>query len=88
MLEENLSKASLFGLLEKKYELKLENSRQALEPALASQEEAKLLGIKKAGWYWLWKGRLFLDNGKPIDMCGGYIVLTDIVSLSNFTNEG
>lgn len=71
LLEENLSKASLFGLLEKKYELKLENSRQALEPALASQEEAKLLGIKKGWPVLVMEGTTFLDNGKPIEYVRG-----------------
>lgn len=71
LLEEDFSQGSLFNLLEKKYKLKLKNSHQVLEPVLASEEEANLLGIKKDHPVLVMEGTTFLTNGRPIEYVRG-----------------
>ncbi|MCK4423892.1 MAG: GntR family transcriptional regulator [Candidatus Omnitrophica bacterium] len=71
LLDEDLSKESVFSLLETKYNLKLKNSYQVLEPVLASEEEAELLGIKKDHPVLVMEGTTFLTNGRPIEYVRG-----------------
>jgi GntR family transcriptional regulator len=71
LLEEDLSQASLFSLLESKYGLKLKNSNQVLESALVGEQEAKLLDIKKDSPVLVMEGTTFLDNGQPIEYVRG-----------------
>ena len=47
MLNEDLSNKSLYGYIEGEYNLKIDRGRRYIEAVIASEEEAKLLEVKK-----------------------------------------
>jgi len=66
ILEEDLSSAILFDLLEKKFNLRLNKGKIYIEPVLASDYEASVLRIKPGAPVLLLERLVFTGNGQPV----------------------
>jgi len=71
LINEDLSKESLFLLMEKKYKLIISHSHQSLEPILASREDSSLLRVKVGSPLIRMTGITFLKNNMPIEYITG-----------------
>ena len=57
--------------MQKKQLLSFKKSHQVLEPVLANEEEARLLGIRKGRPVLAIEGITFLTNGRPVEYVRG-----------------
>jgi len=67
LLEEDLTKRSLYAVLEDRYKLEIARGRRTLEAISASEEDAKLLGIEEGDPLVLLKSVSYLKDGRPIE---------------------
>ena len=67
LLEEDLTKQSLYGVLEDKYSLKIANGRRSLEAVSADKQVAALLGVKAGTPLMLLNSISYLEDGRPIE---------------------
>lgn len=67
LLEEDLTKQSLYAILEDRYQLEITRGRRTLEAISASEEEAKLLGIEEGDPLILLKSVSYLEDGGPVE---------------------
>ena len=62
---EDLASRSLYGLLERRYGLRIEHARQSIEATLANDYESQLFGIVRGAGMILVEGVAYLDTGTP-----------------------
>jgi GntR family transcriptional regulator len=67
LLNEDLSNRSLYSFIEDKYNLKLTNGIRFIEATVASEEESKLLNIKKGAPLLYIESVNYLDNGTSLE---------------------
>lgn len=67
LLKEGQGQLSLFALLRQHYNLKLADGDTAAEAALASPEEAELLGLSLPAALFVTEQITFLDDGRPVE---------------------
>ncbi|MHB1253684.1 MAG: GntR family transcriptional regulator [Candidatus Humimicrobiaceae bacterium] len=67
LLNEDLTHKSLYSYIEGKYNLKIDRGRRFIEATVASEEEAKLLDVKKGSPLLYIESVSFLDNGVPLE---------------------
>lgn len=67
LLNEDLSRGSLYSLLEDKYHLEIARGRRTVEAVSATAQDAKLLGIKRGSPLVLLRGVVFLEGGRPLE---------------------
>ncbi len=83
----DLSKRSLYEVMEKEYSVSVVHARQSLEPVLASKYEAELLEIRKDTPLMLERRLAFEKDGQPVeygrDLYRGdrFLFVTDIAPL-------
>lgn len=67
LLNEDLTHKSLYSYIEGKYNLKIDRGRRFIEATVASEEESKLLDVKKGSPLLYIESVSFLDNGVPLE---------------------
>ena len=67
LLNEDLSNKSLYGYIEGEYNLKIDRGRRYIEAVIASQEEAKLLKVKKGVPLLYIESISYLKDGTPLE---------------------
>lgn len=67
LLDEDLSKTSLYGILEGKYNIKIHGKKRNIGAIAANETEAKLLKIKKGSPLIFLEGTSYLISGKTIE---------------------
>lgn len=67
LMEEDLSRQSLYALLEGKYGLEIARGRRTLEVVPASEYEARLLGVEENAPLVLLNSVSYLKDGRPIE---------------------
>ena len=83
----DLSKRSLYEVMEKEYSISVVQARQSLEPVIAFEYEAKLLEVGQGTPLMLEKRLAFEQNGQPVeygrDLYRGdrFLFVTDIAPL-------
>ena len=94
MLNEDLTNKSLYSYIEGKNNLKIDRGTRFIEAAVASEEESKLLEVKKGSPLLYIESVSFLDNGVPLEY---YIALhrgersrlvTDLKRMKSFDEIG
>lgn len=64
---EDLARHSLYALLELRYGLRLERSRQTIEATIANDYESGLLGVEVGAPMLLLEGLTYDDGGRPVE---------------------
>ena len=67
LLNEDLSNKSLYGYIEGEYNLKIDRGRRYIEAVIASEEEAKLLKVKKGVPLLYIESIGYLKDGTPLE---------------------
>lgn len=67
LLNEDLTNKSLYSYIEGKYNLKIDRGRRFIEATVASEEESKLLDVKKGSPLLYIESVSFLDNNVPLE---------------------
>ncbi len=67
LLNEDLSNKSLYGYIEREYNLKIDRGRRYIEAVIASEEEAKLLNVKKGVPLLYIESIGYLKDGTPLE---------------------
>ncbi len=67
LLTQDLSNVSLYALLEQKYGLEVARGKRTLEAIAATEQDARLLGIKPGDPIFLLQSTSYLGNGQPIE---------------------
>jgi len=67
LLNEDLSNKSLYGYIEREYNLKIDRGRRYIEAVIAGEEEAKLLNVKKGVPLLYIESIGYLKDGTPLE---------------------
>ena len=67
ILSKNLENESLYKIIERDYGYVIQKAIRTIEPSVAGEYEAKLLGVKKGAPVQYIETVTYLDNGSPIE---------------------
>lgn len=67
LVDEELNSQSLYGLLEKRFGVRLASARQSVEPVLANEYEARLLGVEEGSPLLLIERITCTAAGEPVE---------------------
>jgi len=87
LIQADLRHQSLYGFLEQEYGLRVHSGRREIEAVLASDEEARLLGIERGAPLLRLESLSFLEDGRPMEYFHGLFLSRFVVELGRPSEE-